>query len=165
MSAMRLIEGEVEDPRDRQIAELRDELQELTLKLQRADAATWLAKQEANRALEALRRQLGPLYRALQAVFGELDSAGVADDAAPSAGAGQPAQNSRVAAVWASWKSKLGRGEGKVIDALLVHGEMNTQQLAIAIGQHRNSIPRLIFSLNRAGLIDKAGGRFSLKKL
>ena len=47
----------------------------------------------------------------------------------------------------------------------MLHGDMNTQQLAIAIGQHRNSIPRLIYTLNKAGLINKNGGRFSLKQL
>jgi hypothetical protein len=42
---------------------------------------------------------------------------------------------------------------------------MNTTQLAIAIGKNRNAIPNLIYKLNQAGLITKAGGRFSLKEL
>jgi transcription initiation factor IIE alpha subunit len=89
-----------------------------------------------------------------------MDAAGIED--APAAA---PGGNARVTAVWESWKSRLGGGCAKVIDALLLHGEMNTQQLAIACGCNRNTIPNLILKLNRAGLINKNGGRFSLKPL
>jgi DNA-binding IclR family transcriptional regulator len=40
-----------------------------------------------------------------------------------------------------------------------------TEQLSIATGLHRTTIPKLIYELNKAGLIDKSGGRFSLKQL
>lgn len=155
------IEGDVQDvqlPRGAELADLRAEIAQLRTALADANRETMRAKREAAQAVAALRQQLSPLYRALQAVFGELDAAGTDEDA-------PPADTSRTSKVWESWKSRLGGGSAKLIDALLLHREMNTQQLAIATGLHRNSIPRLIYSLNQAGLINKNGGRFSLKSL
>jgi hypothetical protein len=162
---VRLLEGAVdatiEDPRDDRIAALEDELRDLRNELMHANAAATQAKRDTARALANLRRQLNPLYRALKDVFGELDAAGVEDSAPTVAGASNP----RVAAVWESWKSKLGAGAAKCIDALLLHGDMNTQQLSIATGYHRNTVPQYVSQLNKAGLINKNGGRFSLKSL
>lgn len=69
------------DERGREIAELRAENQRLARALEDANMRANRAREDADRALSALRRQLSPLYRALQAVFGELDAAGIADDA------------------------------------------------------------------------------------
>lgn len=158
---MKFLEGHVEAAEhiDPELDALRAEIRELRGHLQQARAEATQAKRDAARALSALRKQLTPLYHALQAVFGEIDAAGVDDDA-PMAG-GSP----RTSAVWESWKSRLPGGPAKIIDALLLHGDMNTQQLAIATGVHRNSIPHMIFKLNKAGLLNKNGGRFSLKQL
>lgn len=150
------------DSLERQVAKLRGELSDTRHELTRV-------REESNRALTALRQQLSPLYRALQRVFGELDEAGVADapatgTAAPSNSAA-PRQDARVAAIWDSWKVRLGPASAAVIDALLLQPNMNTTQLAIAIGKSRNTVPNLIFKLNQAGLITKNGGRFSLKEL
>jgi hypothetical protein len=112
-----------------------------------------------------LRRQLTPLYRALQSVFSELDAAGVVEETIGYASSTNNPAPPRTSAVWESWKSRMPGGPAKIIDALLVHGEMNTQQLAIATGVHRNSVPAMIFKLNKAGLLNKNGGRFSLKAL
>ena len=134
------------------------------LRRERDDALTDArrAREDANRALKELRRQLSPLYKALQAVFGELDAAGVEDTVAEAVAAGG---DPRVTAIWQSWKTRLGPQCGKVIDALLLQPGMNTTQLAIAVGTRRQNIPNLIFKLNQAGLLDKNGGRFSLKAL
>lgn len=78
---------------------------------------------------------------------------------------GEAPSTEREESVWESWKQRLGGQTAKVIDALLLHGEMNTTQIAIAIGTRRNNIPNLVFKLNQAGLINKNGGRFSLKQL
>lgn len=160
---MKFLEGQVEaavhiDPAE--LDALRAEIRELRGHLQQARAEATQAKRDAARALSALRQQLTPLYRALQAVFGEIDAAGVED-----VGSSGSASNPRTSAVWESWKSKLGGGAAKVIDALMVHSELNTQQLAIATGLHRTTIPKLIYQLNKAGLLTKNGGRFSLKQL
>lgn len=152
-----VLHGEVEDSRDERIRELLEENRELRDNLRNANAAATHAKRDVERAVAALRTQLKPLHLALKAVFGEIDAIG-GDDSPQAA-------NPRVAAVWENWKQKLPGATAKIIDALQLHGEMNGQQLAIAIGCHRNSIPQLIYKLNKAGLIQKNGGRFSLKSL
>lgn len=164
MSAMRLLEGDVGDPRDTLIAALREEVAELQNEVHVVRDALQAARQElrdASQPLTRVRHQLTPLYNALCSVFGDLDAAGV-ESAAPTTAT---ASNPRTSAVWESWKARLPGGPAKIIDALLVHTEMNTQQLSIATGVHRNSIPTMIYKLNRAGLINKNGGRFSLKAL
>lgn len=158
---MRLLEGAVEPLEDSRLDDLTEEVRELRRELSQAKAETALAKRDAGRALSALRKQLGPLYQALRMVFGELDAAGVDDGVSD---AESQSADPRVAAVWASWKSRMGSA-AKIIDALLLHREMNTQQLAIATGLHRTTIPALIHKLNKAGLLNKNGGRFSLKQL
>jgi hypothetical protein len=163
----RLLEGEVVPDVDPEIERLRARVRGLERETADAKVEAKRAREDADRALSMLRKQLSPLYRALQAVFGELDAAGVTDDVpAESRAASSPnGPDVRVAAVWASWKSKLGGGAAKAIDALLVHSDLNTQQLAIATGLHRTTVPKVIYELNKAGLINKNGGRFSLKQL
>ncbi len=138
--------------------DLREEIRDLREQLRDAQREVAMAKREAARALGNLRKQLNPLYQALQMVFGELDSV---DENEPLTAPVNP----RTSAVWESWKSKLPGRTAQIIDALLLHGEMNSTQLAIAIGIHRNNVPQLIFKLNKAGLIDKNGNKYSLKKL
>lgn len=156
--------GAANSANEAEIKELRDENKKLARALADANVRAERAEEDAARALTALRRQLTPLYRALQAVFGELDAAGVGDEPQASVPSSAGAPNARVSAVWASWKEKMGAA-GKVIDALLLHKELNTQQLAIACGIDRTTVPNYIHKLTKAGLINKNGGRFSLKQL
>ena len=160
MSGMRLLEGEVQQD-DR--ADLQRTIDDLRDELAVARAESTAAKRQAARAVAELQRQLLPLYRALQAVFGEIEAVGVGSD--PDTATSSDTPNPRHAAIWASWKSRLGPQCAKIIDALLLQPGMNTTQLAIAIGTHRNNIPNLIFKLNKAGLLNKNGGHFSLKEL
>lgn len=162
---MRVEAVPIVDERDEMLVALRAEARRLRAELLTARQATQEAEagsQEARRALTMLRQQLTPLYRALRAVFGELEAVA---DIQPSDSTLAGAGDSRIAAVWESWKTKLGGQCAKVIDVLLTHGEMNTTQLAIAVGTRRQNIPNLIYKLNQAGLINKNGGRFSLKSL
>lgn len=167
---MRLLEGTVE-PDDtaairKEMADLRSEVATVTLELHKERQKTV----QMTRGVAELRRQLTPLYRALQALFMELDTTGV-EDTPPAAGAnygtstGPLPSDARVKAVWDSWKSRLGDGCAKVIDALQLHGPMNTQQLAVVTGYHRTTIPTYIYKLNKAGLLNKTGGLFSLKQI
>lgn len=163
-----LLEGDVEDPKTQRIAELETENRTLRRDLADAQVEADRAREDANRALAMLRRQLSPLYRALQAVFGELDAAGIAEDASPSASrTSESGVESRVAAVWESWKEKLGRdtGPSRVIDALLQHGELNVAQLKVAGKMATQTVYDSTSKLNRLGLLNKNGGRYSLKKL
>ena len=157
-----------DDPRDRALETLKAENRRLQRSLTDADLRADRAREDADRALANLRRQLSPLYRALQMVFGELDAAGVTEPAAASIGAATPppaGTDPRIAAIWDSWKARLGPGCARIIEALLLHPELNTTQLAIAGGMNRNTVPNLIYKLNQAGLINKTSGRFSLKAL
>lgn len=161
----RMIEGEVLPTVDPELEGLRAENRRLQRDAEDARREAQRAREDAARALGMLRTQLGPLYRALQAVFGELDAAGVPETAPISATASPDQPNPRASAVWEAWKKRLGGQCAQVIDALLIHSEMNTTQLAIAIGTRRQNIPNLIYKLNQAGLINKNGGKFSLKQL
>lgn len=152
-----LLEGKVDD-RDETILRLRTQLRE-------SETARLTEQGRAN-AIEAgvrdLRESLAPLYRALRQVFGEIEAMGITSNTPASAAA---QSDSRVTAVWESWIQRLGEGPGKVIRALLLHREMNTQQLAIATGYHRTTVPTYIHKLKTAGLINKNGDKFSLKEL
>lgn len=164
MAGEMTIFGQAPDARDATIAELQADNKRLRAQVTVAQADAEQAHRDTARSLSALRQQLTPLYRALQMVFGELDAVGV-DDTEPSESSAGASHNPRVSAVWDLWKKRLSGGCGKVIDALMVHSNLNTQQLAIATGLHRTTIPKLIYELNKAGLINKSGGRFSLKQL
>lgn len=118
-----------------------------------------LKAQQTQTAMNNLRRQLNPLYRALQAVFGELDSVLAPD--APENEAMPP----RVSAVWQSWKQKMPGRPAEFIDILLQHGEMTAPQLRIAAKCASDTVYQTIHKLNRAGLIEKNNGKFSLKRL
>jgi len=171
---MAILEGDVldlatYDARDAEIEKLRGEIRELRRQVSDAQVEAERAREDANRALSSLRRQLHPLYRALQAVFGELDAAGVTDDAPQRSPAAQandaPATDARTKAVWESWKSRLPPACGKVIDALLLHGELNQAQLKVAARLGTSTVSDSVYKLNKAGLINKNGGRVSLKQL
>src|SRR5262245_30694911 len=163
----RLLEGEITvtpvvGRADSRVTELERENRQLKRDLHDAQLEAQRAREDADRALKELRRVLSPLYRALQQVFGELDAAGVTEAAsAATARSGEP----RVSAIWESWKARLGGQCAKVIDALMLQPGMNQTQIAIAIGTRRQNVPNLIFKMNKAGLIDKNGGRYSLKAL
>lgn len=137
---------------------LKIEIRELRIKLQRIEERESGLEEGAKR----LRGALTPLYVALQQVFGDLDAMGID---APDQSQQETSIPPRVSAMWVEWKTKLGEGPAKVIDALLTHRELNTQQLAMATRYHRTTIPKIIYTLNKAGLINKNGGKFSLKEL
>jgi outer membrane murein-binding lipoprotein Lpp len=159
---MRLLEGtvEVEDPHDAEIAALKDTIRELREEVRQARTDTARAKQDSERAMCELRRQLGPLYKALQMVFGELDAAGVDEASSPV-----NSMNARTVAVWDQWKQKLDKGCAKAIDALLTHGEMTRRQLAIACGYSPQNVSNIISKLNSASLITKNEDRVALRAL
>jgi chromosome segregation ATPase len=165
-----IIDAEV-DPRDDQIDQLERQVAKLRGELSDARHELTRVREDSNRALTHLRQTLSPLYRSLQRVFGELDDAGVSDVAGASAAAQgvSPAPASgtdaRVTAVWASWKEKFSPACGKVIDALLLHGELNSVQIKVAARIGSGTVSESIGRLNKAGLITKNGNRFSLKVL
>lgn len=139
------------DPRDAELKELREENKRLARALADANVRAERAQEDAERALLALRRQLTPLYRALQAVFGELDAADVRDDG--------------IDPRWQSWMAKMPGKPAEFIDVLLEHGEMTAAQLKVACKCSSDTVYQTIHKLNKAGLVNKNSGRFSLKQL
>lgn len=149
---------DVEDSSE--LESLRTENRQLRRQLSDAEVRAERAGEDADRALSALRRQLNPLYRALQAVYGELDAAGVTDMPAADT------QSSRgVDPRWALWKSKMPGRPSELIDLLLLHGEMSRNQLMAAMRAGKDVVRVTTSRLNVAGLLVKNGGKFSLKSL
>lgn len=119
------------------------------------------------RIVSNLKQQLNPLHRALRAIFGEIDLAGIEDSPAeiPNASGATP-PTTKKSAIWETWKQRLpGMYPGKFIDALLEHGSLDATQLAIITGCHRSNVAKEIYKLNNANLLNKNGGRYSLKSL
>lgn len=165
--AAKLLEGEVIDlPRsedDSKVRRLESEVR--SARLERDQARNEL--ETARASIMALRTQLMPLHRALKMVFGEIEMV-VGDDPAPlssTASNASPPADARVKAVWDAWKQKLGSSCARVIEALEVHGDLNTTQLAIAAKMDKRTVNTAIYKMNSASLINKNGGRFSLKQL
>lgn len=152
------------DPRDVQIEQLKAEKRRLEREVSDANLRADRAREDADRALSELRRQLNPLYVALQRVFGELDAAGVTESAAASASSAAPT-DSGSKAKWDDWKKRLGPSCAKVIDALLLGGEMNVESIKIAAKLGRDTVYSATSVMGRAGILVKNGGKFSLKSL
>lgn len=156
------------DPHDVEMDALRMENRRLRRELSDAQVETERAREDANRALGALRRQLSPLYLAMQAVFGELDAANITDapSEAPRAAEARASETDpRIKAVWDSWKSRLPPAAGKVIDALMLHGELSPVQLKVAGRMGTSTVSFALAKLNGAGLLTKNGGKYSLKQI
>jgi uncharacterized protein (DUF3084 family) len=170
----KLLEGEVIEPDhghdDSEADRLRDELRRVSNERDALRSENIRLRQRVNQVdvpATHLRQTLEPLYQSLRALFGDLEVIDPPSVTAPSrqAQAANDPPSTREAAVWDSWKQKLGGSAAKVITALQGHGEANTQQLSILTGLHRTTIPKIIYEINKAGLINKNGGKFSLKQL
>lgn len=155
---MKLLEATFMDPSDEphEIETLREELRELRQQLHDSQRETDTAKRESQHALSNLRKQLNPLYKALQMVFGELDAAGV--DEAPAASGATRAQ-------WDEWKTRLGPSCAKVIDALILGGEMTVKGIMASAKMGPNTVYQATSKMGQVGILTKNGGKFSLKKL
>jgi hypothetical protein len=146
------------DESDRELDTLKAENRRLQRAVSDAERAAERAQEDAFRALSVLRRQLGPLYRALQAVFGELDAAGVAETmptmTASAAGSADK---------WDEWKQRLGPGCAKVIDALLLGGEMSITAICVAAKMGKRTVYEATSKMGQAGIVARNGSKFSLK--
>lgn len=140
--------------RNRQLQESEARVAELEGELAREKAKA----RQVERGAQQLRSVLTPLYRALGSVFGELDAMGVEDKTSDA-----PAQVK--SAVWESWKQKLGGKVAQAIDVLALHGEMNARQLRLHLQCGNDYVYQVVSKLNTNGLINKNGGKISLKQL
>jgi hypothetical protein len=150
-------------PKDR-VAELMRENESLKAQIRELKVDLMREQERSSEALagaQSLRTALQPLYNALQHVFGDLDSMGVGTAPSVESSVSKP----RASAAWESWKEKLGGQAAKAIDALLLHGALTQTQLGIHIGCAKGSVPGIVYQLNKASLINKNGGKISLKEL
>ena len=92
----------------------------------------------------------------MRLLFGEMDAIGVGESQTSSP---------KASAVWESWKEKLGGKAGGAIDALLLHGEMNAQQLRIHLKCGNEYVYKVITKLASANLIDRRDKKIRLKDL
>lgn len=145
------------DDRDTIIAGLREQLRQTREELtsERSKGG------QIERGAQALRTALTPLYGALQHIFGETDAMGISGSPAQNS----PSMDSRKAAVWESWKQRLPGIPSRFIDALMLHGELTQDQLRIHAQCARGSVADAVSKLWKAGIINKNGGRVSLKEL
>ena len=111
------------------------------------------------RGVAELRSVLAPLYQGLAHIFGEIEKMGV--DGVSSASGMDP----RKAAVWEDWKRKMPGIPARFIDALMLHGELTQTQLRLHAKCAQGSVAGVVSQLWKAGLINKNGGRISLKEL
>lgn len=148
--------------RDALVARLEDENARLRRELAAKDQEITTIESQNTVAIKNLRRALSPLYTALRQVFGEIEAVAGPEDSAPAtAPASSPASNLR----WDSWKQKLPGRPAEMIDLLLLHGEMNRNQLMAGMHAGKDVVRITISKLNVAGLLVKNGGRVSLKPL
>jgi hypothetical protein len=143
------------------IESLKRELYNANRQLNEATEALRMERQKTaaiERGVAELRSILSPLYGALQMVFGQVEAMGVT--AAVSS-----ESDPRKKAIWDSWKAKLPAGEGRAIDALLLHGAMTTSQLRIHVGCASRTAQNIVQALKSKGLIVKDGAQLRLKDL
>jgi hypothetical protein len=148
-----LLETRIEpDRRDELIRDLREQNKLLEDACRRAESRV----AQASHGAAELRHVLSPLYRALQKIFGELDEAGIGDSNASVSGGSK----------WDAIKSRNPGRIAQAIDTLLLHGTMNTSQLAAAMKMDRsNCSNNVVTKMKSMGLIVKNGNEFSLRSL
>jgi hypothetical protein len=127
-------------------------------------------RDKAMRAIQALQHSLQPQFLALRAIFGEIEAAGLTSDSATTSSTSSPnpanpANPGGVDPRWQSYKERFPGVAAKVIDALLLHREMNTTELVTFVGCHYNTLSAALVLLSKAGAVTKDGGRGGKYKL
>lgn len=138
------------------LQKLDDRIKELESELAAAKLETAQAKREAGAAMANLRKLLKPWHVAIKQIYGELEVGG---------GEELTATNGKSDPRWESWKRTLPGLPAQFIDLPLEHGEMTSTQLKISAHCGTSTVPQVIHRLNKAGLINKNGGKYSLKTL
>ena len=146
---------------DRKVRELQNELFQRNMQLNKVEEELRQERQKTaaiESGVQQLRTVLSPLYQALQHMFGEIESMGVGASSAVGI-------DPRKAAVWEDWKRKMPGLPAKFIDALMLHGELTQTQLRLHAKCAAGSVAGVVSQLWKNGLINKNGGKISLKEL
>ena len=136
----------------RRVEQLEDELAQEKLRTQEARNQSV----RVHRAQARLKQQLSPLYQAIRGIMEDLPEEDVNVSVDSSM---QPRDK------WEIQKRLFPGKPSEIIDLLLIRSNMSTKELATANRSDPRTITKAIFTLNNAGLIEKNGGRFSLKQL
>lgn len=171
MAQQRLLDGDVINPQPNGDATEAVRLRELNRNLTRElseslDENEQLRKRvaQADAPVARLREKLQPFYQLLQAIFDDIEDIGPPDSSSSQSSAA--GLDARTAAAWEEWKQRMPGAPAKIIAALQKHGSADTSQLCILIGTtRRQTVHDAVHKLNSSGLINKNGGRFSLKGL
>lgn len=140
----------------KRIAELEAEVSDLRIQVRaRGDRLA-----ACEHPMRMLRKELSPLRNAINAIFGELDAAGINEESVRPV-----APSSAKSAVWDRWMNQLGGNRAAVLKALLEHGEMSRVQLRVASAVPDGSLNSVTSELHKLGLINRGGGKYSLKEL
>lgn len=148
---------EMGEPSELQL--LRQRVEELEGELENSRDALEREKKKsivAIRAMGTLRGILQPLYNGLKAIYGELDAAGAQ---------GMQPSDSQADGKWEIWKRKLPGKTAEIIQALLDHGEMTVKQMMAATHTGQNTVYGITAKLGELKLLNKNGGKFSLREL
>lgn len=164
MSTPRLLPGpsnfaderrEQDDRLQREVVDLRRQVRELDEEVRERDRRI----QVLERAQATLQSALAPTFRGLQMVFGEFEKAGISsstEDSPRTVGALE-------SNFWETQKRRFPGKPSEIID-LLLERSMNTSQIATAGRMDPRTVTKTIYILNKAGLVEKNGGMFSLKQ-
>jgi hypothetical protein len=153
---MRLLENGNEDEGVPVLTE-RDELIQQIEDLQHQLAEARKKALDRQVVLVEVQNKLLPFYNLLRAIFGDLKAADLQTATEPLR------SHDHAREKWVSWKQKMPGKPAEFIDLLLLHGEMTAAQLKAAAHCSSDTVYQVIYKLNAAQLINKNGGRFSLK--
>jgi len=160
------IDAEVVD-REAELGPLRDRIEELEADLRKMRQERDKARAEglaAISAISALRDQLSGLYRAMKAIFGEIElvSPLAVVPPPPDNGASAPSPQS---GRWSNLINKLGGNRGKFIHALADFGPSTASQVAAAMGITRiQTVYDTSHQLMKLGVVTKKGDQYALKE-
>jgi uncharacterized coiled-coil protein SlyX len=148
---MHLLSGET-DP----TFELRDRVAQLEVQIEQQDSViTDLRAKLAAATVSTgpLRRELAPLKRAIDRVFGIMDAAGVVEESGSTPNPGK----------WELVKKRLTGKDVEVIDLLLVQGAMTVSNIANALRCSGEAARQRVDKLRGQGLLVKNGREVTLK--
>lgn len=141
-------------------AQLVEENRQLRIQVRQLDDALRQERLKAEAAasgVRELRRMLSQPFKAMQAIFGEIDQMGIEETTATP-----QVSNAK----WESWKASMPGRPAQFIDLLLVHDSMSVKQLMVAAKCAQQTVYDTASKMIRAGILEKnSGGRYSLKSL
>jgi DNA-binding transcriptional ArsR family regulator len=164
--AQPMLAGQISQPVDERYERLLRELQQARRELTDKEGELVKLRGEHARLLTAvsyLRETLGPLYTGLRAIFGQIDL--ISDDLPRSMSSYGTPVVSQSNPKWESWKQKFPGKAAEMIDLLLLHEEMTTQQLVAAVHVRRQTVYEIMSKLGRANLVENNGGKYRLKEI